>query len=182
MEHAIRRIVTGHDDSGKAIIEMDGIAPNKKIRPGAGFVSTLLWVTDETPARLDLRTDRADRTIGVPPPPNGSVLRIVDFPPVTAEAEAMSQADLLKSMGVDHHATDGQAARHAYMHRTKSVDYALVLKGEIDMLLDDSEVHLKEGDVLVQQGTNHAWVNRSSSVCRIAFVLIDGVDPLVGKA
>jgi quercetin dioxygenase-like cupin family protein len=178
MEHAIRRIVTGHDDAGKAIIEMDGIAPNKKIRPGAGFVSTLLWVTDETPARLDLRTDRADRTIGVPPPPNGSVLRIVDFPPVTAEAEAMNQADLLKSMGVDHHTTDGQAARHAYMHRTKSVDYALVLKGEIDMLLDDSEVHLQEGDVLIQQGTNHAWVNRSNSVCRIAFVLIDGVDPL----
>jgi mannose-6-phosphate isomerase-like protein (cupin superfamily) len=178
MEHAIRRIVTGHDDTGKAIIEMDGIAPNKKIRPGAGFVSTLLWVTDETPARLDTRSDRADRTIGVPPPPNGSVLRIVDFPPVTAEAEAMNQADLLKSMGVDHHAADGQAARHAYMHRTKSVDYALVLKGEIDMLLDDSEVHLKEGDVLIQQGTNHAWVNRSSSVCRIAFVLIDGIDPL----
>jgi uncharacterized cupin superfamily protein len=68
------------------------------------------------------------------------------------------------------------------MHRTKSVDYALVLKGEIDMLLDDSEVHLKEGDVLVQQGTNHAWVNRSTSVCRIAFVLIDGVDPLEGQA
>jgi mannose-6-phosphate isomerase-like protein (cupin superfamily) len=178
MEHNIRRIVTGHDDTGKAIVEIDGIAPNKKVRPGAGFVSSLLWVTDETPARLDTRTDRADRTIGVPPPPGGSILRVVDFPPVTAEAEAMDQAALLQSMGVDHHSPEGKAARHAYMHRTRSVDYAIVLEGEIDMLMDDSEVHMKAGDFLIQQGTNHAWVNRSSSTCRIAFVLIDGIDPL----
>lgn len=178
MEHNIRRIVTGHDDTGKAIVEIDGIAPNKKTRPGAGFVSSLLWVTDETPARLDLRADRADRTMGVPPPVNGSVLRVVDFPPVTAEAEAMDQKALLQSMGADHHAHDGAQARHAYMHRTRSVDYAIVLEGEIDMLLDDSEVHMKAGDFLVQQGTNHAWVNRSDKPCRIAFVLIDGHDPL----
>jgi hypothetical protein len=177
MEHAIRRIVTGHDAAGKAIIEMDGIVPNK-VRPGAGFVSSLLWVTDETPARLDLRQDRAQRTIGVPPPPNGSILRVVDFPPVTAQSEAMDQKELLASMGASHNAVEGQQARHAFMHRTKSVDYAIVLHGEIDMLLDDSEVHMKAGDVMVQQGTNHAWVNRSDQVCRIAFVLIDAVDPL----
>jgi mannose-6-phosphate isomerase-like protein (cupin superfamily) len=179
--HQIRRVVTGHDDSGKAVVEIDGIAPNMKVRPGAGFVSSLLWVTDETPARLDLRQDRADRTIGVPPPPNGSILRVVDFPPVTKEAEAIDQEALRKSMGVDHHGEGGTPARHAFMHRTKSVDYAIVLQGEIDMLLDDSEVHLKAGDFLVQQGTNHAWVNRSDQVCRIAFVLIDGIDPLAAK-
>lgn len=178
MGHQIRRIVTGHDDSGKAIVEIDGIAPNMKVRPGAGFVSSLLWVTDETPARMDLRQDRADRSIGVPPPANGSILRVVDFPPVTREAEAIDQKELLKSMGAGHHSTDGEQARHAYMHRTKSVDYAIVLDGEIVMLLDDSEVHMKAGDFLVQQGTNHAWVNRSDRMCRIAFVLIDGVDPL----
>ena len=178
MGHQIRRIVTGHDDSGKAIVESDGIAPNMKVRPGAGFVSSLLWVTDETPARMDLRQDRADRTIGVPPPANGSILRVVDFPPVTKEAEAIDQKELVRSMGADHHSVDGKQARHAYMHRTKSVDYAIVLEGEIDMLLDDSEVHMKAGDFLVQQGTNHAWVNRSDRMCRMAFVLIDGVDPL----
>jgi hypothetical protein len=178
MPHSIRRIVTGHDDSGKAIIEMDGPAPNQKIREGAGFVSTLVWVTDETPARLDLRIDRADRTMAVPPPPHGSVLRVVEFPPVTKEAESISQDDLLKSMGVPQSSKDGQTARHAFMHRTKSVDYVIVMSGEIDMLLDDSEVHLKAGDIMVQQGTNHAWVNRSAAMCRIAFVLIDGIDPL----
>jgi mannose-6-phosphate isomerase-like protein (cupin superfamily) len=180
--HQIRRIVTGHDDSGKAIIETDGICPHVRVRPGAGFVSSLLWVTDETPARMDLRQDRAERTIGVPPPPNGTILRVVDFPPVDAETEKIDQAALLKSMGADHHDHGGAPARHPYMHRTKSVDYAIVIQGEIDMLLDDSEVHLKAGDFLVQQGTNHAWVNRSKEVCRIAFVLVDGIDPLEKSA
>lgn len=179
--YGIRRIVTGHDDNGKAIVEMDGIAPNYRVRPGAGFVSSLLWVTDETPARMDLRQDRADRQIGVPPPPNGSIFRTVDFPPVTKEAEAIDQATLLAQMGAGHHAHGGAPARHAYMHRTKSVDYAIVLEGEIDMLLDDSEVHMKAGDVMVQQGTNHAWVNRGDKMCRIAFILIDAVDPLEKK-
>ena len=180
--HQIRRIVTGHDDSGKAIVESDGICPHVKVRPGAGFVSSLLWVTDETPARMDLRQDRAERTIGVPPPANGSILRVVDFPPVDAETEKIDQAALLQSMGAGHHDHGGAPARHPYMHRTRSVDYAIVLKGEIDMLMDDSEVHLKAGDFLVQQGTNHAWVNRGTEVCRIAFVLIDGIDPLAAKA
>jgi quercetin dioxygenase-like cupin family protein len=178
MLNPVRRIVTGHDDTGKAIIEMDGPSPNAKVRPGTGLVSTLVWVTDETPARMDLRSDRADREMGVPPPPNGSVLRVVDFPPVTPEAEAMDQSEILKMMGADHHSADGEKARHAFMHRTKSVDYAFVLEGEIDALLDDSEVHMKAGDIMVQQGTNHAWVNRSDRVCRIAFVLIDAHDPL----
>jgi hypothetical protein len=175
MSHAIRRIVTGHDERGKAIVESDGAAPNVKIREGAGFISTLLWVTDESPAKVDLRQDRADRTISVAPPASGSILRVVEFPPVTAEAEAMDGTALRQAMGVDHGAGP---SRHAYMHRTKSVDYAIVLSGEIDMLLDDSEVHLKAGDILVQQATNHAWVNRGKQNCRIAFVLIDAHDPL----
>jgi mannose-6-phosphate isomerase-like protein (cupin superfamily) len=178
MERGIRRIVTGHDDSGKAIVETDGMAPNMKVRPGRGNVSTLVWVTDETPAQMDLRSDRADRVIGVPPPAHGSILRVVDFAPVTSELEALDQQAMLDSMGASYHALDGAKARHPYMHRTKSIDYAIVLEGEIDMLLDDSEVHLKAGDILVQQGTNHAWVNRSQKFCRVAFVLIDAHDPL----
>src|SRR5258707_14754607 len=84
--HQIRRIVTGHDDSGKATIESDGICPHVRVREGAGFVSSLLWVTDETPARVDLRQDRAARTIGVPPPPHGSILPVAAFPPGTKAA------------------------------------------------------------------------------------------------
>jgi quercetin dioxygenase-like cupin family protein len=71
----------------------------------------------------------------------------------------------------------GRPPRHPAMHRTRTVDYAIVMAGEIDMLLDDSEIHLKAGDVLVQQGTNHAWVNRGTEPCRIAFVLIDAKEP-----
>src|ERR1700727_4107089 len=99
MSHATRRVVTGHDDNGKAIIESDGPAPNVKIREGAGFVSTLLWVTDETPANVGLRTDRADRTIAVAPPANGSILRIVDFPPVTPAVDAMGGAAVRQAVG-----------------------------------------------------------------------------------
>jgi len=102
----------------------------------------------------------------VPPPANGTIFRVVDFPP---ESGARSREAILKEMGVSEHG----GARHAAMHRTKSVDYAIVLEGEIDMLLDDSDVRLKAGDVLVQQGTNHAWVNRGREPCRIAFVLVD---------
>src|ERR1700742_1024662 len=181
MDHTIRRVVTGHNDNGTAIIESDGPCPHMKVREGAGFVSNLLWVTDETPANVGLRIDRADRTIAVAPPPNGSILRIVDFPPVTPEVDSMDGSALRQAMGVDHAGPAGAPSRHAYMHRTKSVDYAIVLSGEIDMLLDDSEVHLKAGDIVIQQATNHAWVNRSGAFCRIAFILIDAHDPLVQK-
>jgi len=165
----VRRIVTGHRD-GKAVVIYDSAAPNQKLRQASGLVSTLLWVTDETPADISGTADRAAGDIGVPPPANGSIFRVVDFPP---EQGARSREAILREMGV---AGQG-AARHHGMHRTRSIDYAIVIEGEIDMLLDDSEVHLKAGDVLVQQGTNHAWANRGSAPCRIAFVLIDAAAP-----
>jgi len=161
----VRRVVTGHRD-GKAVVLFDSAAPNQKLRQASGLLSTLVWVTDETPADISGTVDRAQREIGVPPPPRGTIFRVVDFPP---EGGARSREAVLKEMGVADHG----GARHPGMHRTKSVDYAVVLEGEIDMLLDDSAVHLEAGDVLVQQGTNHAWVNRGSAPCRIAFVLID---------
>jgi len=123
----------------------DGPAPNVKVRPGSGLVSTLLWVTDESPADLAGSADRAAREIGIPPPRNGSIFRVVDFPP-GAKGER---------------------------HRTSSIDYAVVIEGEIDMVLPDCEVHLSAGDVLVQQATEHAWENRGAQNCRIAFVLLD---------
>ena len=160
-----RRVVTGHRN-GKAVVLFDAPAPNRRLRQASGLVSTLIWVTDESPADISRTADRSLREIGVPPPPNGSIFRVVEFPP---QREPMSRDAVLAEMGI---ANQG-VARHAGMHRTRSIDYAVVMEGEIDMLLDDSEVHLRAGDVLVQQGTNHAWVNRGSRPCRVAFVLID---------
>jgi len=173
MVQPTRRVVTGHDAKGKAVILIDGAAPNAKVRKATGLVSTLLWMTEESPADNSGRTDAAEREIGVAPPPRGSIFRVVDFPPA-ADFGAVDNAAMLREMGIG--AGEG-GARHAGMHRTKSVDYAVVISGEIDMLLDDSEVHLKTGDVLVQRGTNHGWVNRGKESCRIAFVLIDAKEP-----
>jgi mannose-6-phosphate isomerase-like protein (cupin superfamily) len=173
MDHRIRRVVTTHDDNGKAVVLFDGIAPNTRVRKIGGFVSTLLWVTDASPARLSGSQDRADVSIGVAPPPNGAVFRIVDFPPIAGDLTAVDRELLLRDMGVTDAVQAGRAPRHPFTHRTNSVDFAIVLRGEIDMLLDDSDVHLGAGDVVVQQGTNHAWVNRGVETCRIAFVLID---------
>jgi len=115
----------------------------------------------------------------VPPPDNGTIFRIVDFAPIAANAAPVDHHAILLSMGIDP-ATQGYT-RHANTHRTRTIDYAIVLEGEIDMLLDDTEVHVKAGDVLVQQGTNHAWVNNSGKPCRIAFILIDGKTPPAWK-
>src|SRR5258708_5190695 len=128
-----RRVVTGHDAEGRAVVLIDGAAPNAKLRKATGLVSTLLWVTDQSPAELSGSTEKADREIGVAP--------------------------------------------RASMQRAKSIGDAVVISGEIDMLLDDSEVHLKAGDVLVQRGTNHAWVNRGRENCRVAFARIDAGEP-----
>ena len=160
-----RRVVTGHKD-GRGAVLYDGPAPNRKLRKASGLVSTLVWVTDESPADISKMADRAEREIGVAPPPLGSVFRVVEFPPGRRE---MSRDAVLQEMGLSHQ----KDARHAGMHRTRSVDYAVVMEGEIDMVLDEGEVHLAAGDVLVQQGTDHAWINRGERPCRIAFVLID---------
>jgi mannose-6-phosphate isomerase-like protein (cupin superfamily) len=110
------------------------------------------------------------------PPRGGTVFRIVEFPPETAEARRLDSDAMHSSLG-DGAPKRGLPPRHPAMHRTRTVDYAVVMTGEIDMLLDDSEIHLKAGDVLVQQGTNHAWVNRGTEPCRIAFVLVDAKEP-----
>jgi mannose-6-phosphate isomerase-like protein (cupin superfamily) len=185
MPSPVRRIVTGHDDAGTAMVIMDASAPNVRVREASGIVSTLLWATDESPADIAGDADRAARISGVAPPQNGSVFRIVDFPPLGSGGR-VEHAAVLKEMGLGDQAGAGpqtgagghaRSARSPFMHRTRSVDYAIVMSGEIDMLLDQSEVHLKAGDVLVQQGTNHAWENHGTEVCRIAFVLIDAKAP-----
>jgi mannose-6-phosphate isomerase-like protein (cupin superfamily) len=181
---AIRRVVTGHDDNGKAIVLIDGPATNVKVRAAAGgLVSTIAWVSDQTPADVSATTDLGAREIGVAPPEGGSVFRDVEFPPLGQGAAAIDHDAVMREMGLGSaHAAanavpDAVKSRSPFMHRTRSLDYAIVLTGEIDMLLDDSDVHLKAGDILVQQGTNHAWMNHGSVPCRIAFVLIDAQTP-----
>jgi len=172
----VRRVVTTIDKNDKAVVLFDGANPHKKVRPTTNTVMRMLWVTDQAPADLCGTGDRAAIDIGIMPPLSGSVFRIVEFPPETAESRNLASDTMHRSLG-DAAPKRGLPPRHPAMHRTRTVDYAIVMAGEIDMLLDDSEIHLKAGDVLVQQGTNHAWVNRGSEPCRIAFILIDAKEP-----
>jgi hypothetical protein len=181
LKDEIRRVVTGHDETGKAIVLIDGPSPYKNVRPGSGTAARLLWVTDRTPADMRGSADRADVKVGIAPPAGGSIFRIVDFPSMTDEEVAKLGNDFMQAQisHDDHGSSKYWAPTHPFMHRTQSIDYAIVMAGEIDMLVDDGkEIHLKAGDVLVQQGTNHAWINRSGSTCRIAFILIDAADPM----
>jgi len=172
----VRRVVTKVDDSGKAIILFDGANPHKFKRPNRNVTSRLLWVTDRTPADMSGTSDRAAVKIGITPPNGGSVFRIIDIPPTSPEIEKLPVDHMHHEIG-GNAPKRGRPPRHPLMHRTRTIDYAIILQGEIDMLLDDSEIHLKAGDVLIQQGTNHAWVNRGTEPCRIAFVLIDAKEP-----
>ena len=172
----IRRVVTTDDEDGKAVVLFDGANPHKVVRPNRSVTSRLVWVTDQTPADISGTADRAATNIGIAPPHNGSVFRIIDIPPTPPEIETLGHDYLHKQIG-DHAPRKGLPPRHPLMHRTLTIDYAIIMQGEIDMLLDDSEVHLKAGDVLIQQGTNHAWVNRGTEPCRIAFILIESNEP-----
>jgi mannose-6-phosphate isomerase-like protein (cupin superfamily) len=169
-----RRIVTGHDAQGKAIAVFDAPVQAKR-RSAGGNGMTMLWSTTEFPIDVSGSADRSQGHVGVPPVANGTVFRVVDFAPTPKDAGHVDHHQILLSMGIDP-ATQGYS-RHFNTHRTRTVDYAIVLDGEIDMLLDDTEVHVKAGDVLIQQGTNHAWVNNGTKPCRIAFILIDAKTP-----
>jgi quercetin dioxygenase-like cupin family protein len=142
MTFQLRRVVTGHDANGKAIVAIDGNSTNAVSRPG-GVTACVVWTSEGFPVDNTGNADTEGRAGGLTLP-NGTVFRIVEFGPGTS----------------------------ARMHRTDSIDYAVVISGEIDMELDDSAVHLKAGDVVVQRGTIHNWANRSAEPCRIAFVLI----------
>jgi hypothetical protein len=171
----IRRVVTTLNPSGKAVAMIEGVVPLAR-NPRTTNSAVNIWVTEKYPPDFSSASDRGKTRIGVPPPKDGTVFRIVEFPPIAREVE---QGDVNFFMNVigDHAPAKGLPPRHPMMHRTRSLDYAIVISGEIDMLLDDSEVHLKAGDVVVQQATNHAWVNRGGSICRIAFVLMDAREP-----
>jgi quercetin dioxygenase-like cupin family protein len=151
----MRRIVTGHDESGKAIVLIDGEAANKRQSP-SGNSSTLMWCTDAMPADIAIGTapeDMGARILGTPPPVNGTRFTVNDILPGSA----------------------------AHMHRTETIDYVIVVSGTIDMDLDDSTLTMHAGDVMVQRATNHAWVNRGTEPARVAFVLIDAQPLGIGE-
>jgi mannose-6-phosphate isomerase-like protein (cupin superfamily) len=169
----IRRVVTGLDDRNHAVVLYDSRIPLKADSPVIS--STNLWITDSTPPSLS-KEDTANRPIGVSPPDNGTKFRIVEFAPLDVATEAKLPPEMIMK-GVNHPPAKGIPVRHPMMHRTRSLDYAVILSGEIDMMLDATSVHLKQGDVIVQQATNHGWVNHSSQPCRILFVLMDSKEP-----
>ena len=175
MTRAVRRVVTGHLADGRSTVVIDGAAPNVKQR-AAGNGSTLLWVTDEAPADVAGAADRAAREIGVPPPRRGTIFRIAEFPPGVG-GEVRDNETVLRDFGIGPDVKRKHPPRHPAIHRTRSLDYVVVLEGEIDLLLDDRDVRLKAGDVIVQQATNHAWLNRGAATCRLAMVFIDAEEP-----
>lgn len=149
-----RRVVTGHNQNGVSVVISDGIVPVHKVMPqdGVGFYE--IWNTDAMPAPVSAvePNEPTQRSLRVPPEPNGTKIRINEFFP-----------GFLNELG-----------NQSPVHRTESIDYGIVLEGEIYLVLDDSEVFLKAGDVVIQRGTDHAWANRSDKVCRVAFILVDG--------
>lgn len=175
MARKFRRIVTGHDAQGVARVVSDENARHLLQRPSRpGVTLTNFWRTDGTPAEYDGATETCEGLFILHPPPNGTVFRCVEFLPEDPQVLAtLDGKSAFAEMGAGANIVEG--ARHPFMHRTDSLDYAVILSGEIVMLLDEDEVHLSTGDVVVQRGTNHAWSNRGTEPCVIAFVLIDGV-------
>jgi len=172
-----RRIVTGHNAQGSSVILFDEQSPHvMPIMGQTNFAVTDFWKTTSTPADNGPSTaqDPCRLPIQVAPPEDGSVFRVVQFPPDkdwAAKAAAMGGSVAIDETAKAAHT--GGPVRHAHMHRTRSIDYAIVLSGEIWAVMDDGETKMNAGDVLVQRGTNHAWANRSNTPCVVAFVLID---------
>jgi mannose-6-phosphate isomerase-like protein (cupin superfamily) len=176
-----RRIVTGHDAQGRAVI-LEDAPPPRAVRIGGdmGPMFYEVWNTRETPARIDRASSEPhEGGVQLAPPKNGTRIRVLDIPP---------EGDRLKSLTPDQarahfaevgaadasaHAR-GEGARHALMHRTETVDYGIVLEGEVVLIMEEGETTVRAGDIVIQRGTNHGWANRSDRNCRIAFILIDG--------
>jgi hypothetical protein len=170
----IRRIVTGDGADGKSRIIED--APASSIRTVAerpGYRAVNVWRTTESPASINER-DSVENHRGILPPKGGTILRIIDFPPEPQDPQELKRRLHATFGGIYNDADHDKQARHPGMHRTETVDYAIVLEGEIWSVMDEGETLMRAGDVLIQRGTNHAWANRSTRTARIAFVLIDG--------
>jgi hypothetical protein len=172
----VRRVVTGLDNAGKSVALFDSELELRAQKPGRPL-SAMLWVTQGAPAPLSAGEDFARLPVGFSPPPEGTKFLITEFPPTKEADDAKLPVDfMMKTVGKDAPAK-GLPPRDPMMHRTRTVDYAIVMSGKIDMLLDSSTLHLKAGDIVVQQATNHAWVNHGSAPARVLFVLMDSKQP-----
>jgi mannose-6-phosphate isomerase-like protein (cupin superfamily) len=165
----VRRVVTGLDANNKAIALFDG---RLTLKPGgSGNPAANLWITDSAPPGLSFKDDNAAKPIGLSPPDNGTAIRVVEFPPLDPAAEAKMDPNFMMKVVGDHAPARGLPVKHPLMHRTRTVDYAVILSGEIDMMLDDSTVHVKAGDVVIQQAcldqSRHAAL--PNSVCADGF-------------
>lgn len=175
MAKQIRRIVTGHNAAGQSIIAQDAPATcilEQEAVPGLRV--TDLWETVTAPAELSSDADPVDRPVHLEPQPTGTIFRVVEMPPDAAARGRADAKELFASMDAGH--TVDTTSRTAMMHKTASVDYAIVLSGEVWAVMDEGETRMQAGDVLIQRATNHAWSNRSSEPAVIAFILV-GANP-----
>ena len=169
----MRRVVTGHDKNGKSIVVLDG-PPARSIGEDVGGLFEL-WNTDGNIINTQDNIDRADDEIILSPPSNGSKFRYFQINP-TPEGIPMDimqdiAADAFDKIGAAHHRID--TTKHPAMHKTETIDYIILLKGDVTLILDQEEVDIKPFDVVVQRGTNHAWVNNGSDPALLIAVLID---------
>jgi mannose-6-phosphate isomerase-like protein (cupin superfamily) len=176
----VRRVVTGHDADGKSIFLSDGEAPNvKEMASMPGLALTDLWETGAAPASNAGDRDAAARPVRLEPPKNGTLLRIVEFPPDSAWRESADAKAAFKSIGAGH--VKDKASSDPMMHKTSTVDYIIVLKGEIYAIMDTGEKLLRAGDILVQRGTNHSWSVRGNEPCIVAAILVSAKPVASGK-
>ena len=169
----IRRIVTGDVGGRSRILEDAPATAVRTVPERPGYRAVNLWRTEASPAPIDA-ADSVAAHQGILPPKSGNILRIIDFPPEPADPAQFARGLHATFGGIYKDAQHDTHARHPGMHRTRTVDYAIVLEGEIYAVMDEGETLMRAGDVLIQRGTNHAWANRSGRTARIAFVLIDG--------
>jgi mannose-6-phosphate isomerase-like protein (cupin superfamily) len=173
-EKEVHRVVTALDKNNKSVALFDAKVPLKIGAAGEG--SATIWATEKGPADFSWTDDRSGARKSFGPPAGGTDLLIVDFPPVGPDVDKLPMDTMMKAVGSDV-PKRGVPPTSPLMHRTRTVDYAIVLAGEIDMMLDSGTVHLKAGDVVVQQATNHAWLNHGKEPCRMAFVMMDSQEP-----
>ncbi len=167
---AVKRFVTGHNEDGKSTVIMDDFASNVQ---DFGFISGAdIWVTHESPADNSGCKDLSLRPFTHDPSHGGTVFRFLRFPPATEISEGQAKKFFL-DIGSKNQPTESDRNAHGLMHKTDSVDYMVVLKGELWMIMEDGEYMLRGGDCVVQRGTKHSWENRSDQECSAVVVLID---------
>lgn len=172
----IRRVVTGLDKGGRSTIVSDAASPHVMMIHGIPtHAVTDLWVTQATPANAGAE-DQCKVPVQLAPPASGTVFRVVEFPPDKDWLGNVDTRQAFASMGESGSKALANTGHqpHPFMHKTESVDYALIMSGEIWAIMDETETLMKAGDVLIQRATNHAWANRSDHPCLVAFVLVDG--------